>query len=478
VEMGQSSGYADGFPMARHDVLSSNFAGRWNQLPPSPYYVDGGRTVVSNISGADCVITTSNQLIIVLSSKQLQCLHMVDNHVLMLWNTTFQTLTASCPSYDASSNLVYVALGMSVVGLNVSTGAVVVSRTTNVETSQPPLVLPVGFCGLNTSCVLYLSNVGLQGKVNILDPKLSTPLWSFVSNDSFVSAVVLNDGMILVDIKNVVLFVSSVGVLRWQVNLAVNDASVTSFLSASSVLGVIFVAQSFGRLVALDVMTGATRWMIFLPGLSSAVTVWMTSLFVVSGDGVLRCLYGPTGQQLWQQNGGFVPSSSPIVSSDDIVLVSGASGNLSAIIAFSGRYIWTVNVGNSPINSITPAVFGTVVIVSTNRSNSLTFLRTCNHFDVTISLYSRRNLTYFLSYSTTLPNNAYLVSSSFALSGISIFANSTAVESSHNGTFIQVPPFKNATLQVYLSLQPLPGIRSPLVVFSVPGQLFLDFNFE
>ena len=124
--------------------------------------------------------------------------------------------------------------------------------------------------------------------------------------------------------------------------------------------GAAYLPLKGGRLVAIDLGTGAVRWALEL------ATTWApgvdTGLVVVAADELLTALDARTGRARWHVpvTGGF---SAPATVEEGWVLAAAASGDVLAVRAADGHVLWTTNVG-APVRA-RPVPTPTGVYVST-----------------------------------------------------------------------------------------------------------------
>ena len=159
---------------------------------------------------------------------------------------------------------------------------------------------------------------------------------------------VVSDGRVFaMDSRSTVTALSTGGALLWQVNLtpptdAPGDASGGGLAVAG---GTLFVTTGFGRLVALDVATGGTRWVQDLDASGGAPTVLGDLVYVVARDSRAWAIERDSGRVAWTLDGtpstaNFAGGAGPAVTGE-VVVFPFPSGEVLAAFPQGGLRRWS-----------------------------------------------------------------------------------------------------------------------------------------
>jgi outer membrane protein assembly factor BamB len=148
--------------------------------------------------------------------------------------------------------------------------------------------------------------------------------------------------------------------------------------------GTVFAATGFGEVVALAAATGEILWRTSVEGpVRAAPIVTQNRVIVVTRDDRAFALRTDTGAEIWRIQGaagttGLLGGASP--AADDVVAVLPfTSGEVTAVVAFSGRRIWSnaitggrLGLARTAIGDITgdPVIDGETIYVA-NQSGRL-----------------------------------------------------------------------------------------------------------
>lgn len=114
-----------------------------------------------------------------------------------------------------------------------------------------------------------------------------------------------------------------------------------------------YVPTRVGTLLALDTRTGEPIWSLSFGPIASTPALYQGSLIFGSDDGVVYCVRASTGEQLWGVETGNAVKSSPAVSADGVVFITGGATYLYAIAAASGAVLWSTSVASTNRDRLT-----------------------------------------------------------------------------------------------------------------------------
>ncbi len=161
-------------------------------------------------------------------------------------------------------------------------------------------------------------------------------------------------------------FVTTVGLERiWSRNVGANFDK--RFLNLSPALdnGVVYIANSGGRIVATDIDTGARLWAADLDAtLTAGVGHGPNTLIVALGDGKVAALARESGELTWTQRVGGQVLARPIVERG-IVIVRTVDGKLIGLQESDGAVRWQLRrevPGLSLRGDPEPVIYGDLVI--------------------------------------------------------------------------------------------------------------------
>ena len=140
--------------------------------------------------------------------------------------------------------------------------------------------------------------------------------------------------------------------------------------------GVVYLGTTDGRVHAIDLASGATRWATAIGGaVASTVALSADRVFVSARDNVVVALDRRSGKEVWRaRTGSDIPThpsgghwdyflSSPVLAGSAVIVGSG-DGQLHALRADSGAVVWTFKadgrIRSSPRIANGVAVFGTI----------------------------------------------------------------------------------------------------------------------
>ena len=458
---------ADGVPMAQFDAAGSGAAVRWSNYPASPYY--GGRALFNVSSGVvDCMITDSNGHAIVTAGRYLLSVGLSGSGFDAAWSVKLAG-AASCPAFDAGSGRVVVATGSKLISVRALDGTTAATANITGVITHPLAIVGRGLF-VTSDHVLYIAATAGGSRAGLVSvATLAESSWGFSSPTTLTAAIVVGGTAVLADASGTVTGVSSNGTQLWQTSVPGSNVQ----LSGSALLGFVYVVSG-GVVTALDVATGRSAWLsAFAAGaaFTTSMTAWNTVFFGVSSDGVLHCVSGTNGLELWLVNGSFTPSPRPVLNFDGSLLVGDVHGRIVSLVAFSGSILWSAAVGMGALSQIVVSGFGTTVIGSGVGSSALASIRTCGVFpDLVATLSSRAQLEYYVTYSSAIPTNAVLQSALLTSNGARTPLTPIRVNAYTNSTLYRVPIDTSAiNLQFLTLLIPAIGIRTGVTMVLVPG---------
>jgi outer membrane protein assembly factor BamB len=208
------------------------------------------------------------------------------------------------------------------------------------------------------------------------------PAWTFDAGSPIWSDASLCRGLVIVgdDGGRVHALMGSTGKQVWAF-----DAGAAVRARATCAGSAAFIHADDGFVTKLDAASGAQKWkvrvdrhaIVRLPlddpksrydNRASAVTVAGSRAYVGAGDGRLVALDVSTGAVVWESSAGDSIVAAPLVSNGRVFFGS-FDGSVHAVDAASGSRIWTKDTGGAVTS--TPVVFGGKVIVG-SRSYDLT----------------------------------------------------------------------------------------------------------
>lgn len=122
----------------------------------------------------------------------------------------------------------------------------------------------------------------------------------------------------------------------------------------------VYVGTETGDLVALDVVTGATRWQVVLPAPVQAPAVTRSLVFVASGR-LLLAFDAVRGERRWTVTADHVLSGPAVASG--LVYAGSWGGRLTALVADTGDTAWQAQTDEATVLSV-PTIAGDTVLVS------------------------------------------------------------------------------------------------------------------
>jgi len=286
---------------------------------------------------------------------------------------------------------------------------------------------------------------------------------------------VIGGTVVLLDSSKVLHGVGSNGNAVWTCSLDDGVSGSTVYVSGSGQLGVVFAAHSNGTLYSINGTSGVVVWSSMVgasSGYASSAAVWDTSVLIVANNGILYCLYGVTGQVLWQVVDRFASTPSPMITVDDTLVICDVNGNLVGLVVSSGVILWRATLGMAlNISQVVLSQYGSMLIGSLSNSSTISYIRTCGSFpSLTATLYDRKTLTYYISYSTMLPTNAMLSMTFLTVNNGKLSFTPQIADATHNGTMYQAAGGATSfQVQCVLQLIPAYGIASSVTVVIVPG---------
>ena len=166
--------------------------------------------------------------------------------------------------------------------------------------------------------------------------------------------------------KPLVEFVATVGIQDiWSRNVGANFDKRFLNLSPALASGVIYTANSGGRIVATDIDTGARLWAADLDAtLTAGVGRGANTLIVALGDGKVAALGRESGEVMWTQRVGGQVLARPIVERG-IVIVRTVDGKLIGLQESNGALRWQLRrevPGLSLRGDPEPAIYDDLVI--------------------------------------------------------------------------------------------------------------------
>ncbi|MCE2510277.1 MAG: PQQ-binding-like beta-propeller repeat protein [Alphaproteobacteria bacterium] len=139
----------------------------------------------------------------------------------------------------------------------------------------------------------------------------------------------------------------------WRTDLTPDDEDdVTLSGGIAYAYGHLFVSTGFAQVVALNAETGEPAWRRALPSpMRSAPTVSNGRLFVTTVDNQFFAIDVRSGDTLWSHKGfeesaGILGGASPAVDGD-VVIVPYTSGEVFAMLANTGRILWSYSLASS-----------------------------------------------------------------------------------------------------------------------------------
>jgi hypothetical protein len=229
--------------------------------------------------------------------------------------------------------------------------------------------------------------------------------------------------------------------------------------------------------MAITAETGTVLWTTQGIGFNSSVTVYDdSSLLLVDTNGTLLCLYAPTSKQLWQAGANLVSSLSPIVNYDGSVFVGDKFGRVFSYLHFSGQPLWNVSIGNTAVASITLGDYGTRLYATTAGSGKVVFVQTCAQFPMpTATLFSRSNMTYFVTVPKVYPTGAKVLQESLVANGQLLDLVPNVVDEARNSFLYTSVSEEDVGLEYLVTLDPAPGVRSLPLIIRPPGLNFFVY---
>ncbi len=131
----------------------------------------------------------------------------------------------------------------------------------------------------------------------------------------------------------------------------------------------LYVPLDDGRLLALDLRTGADRWKRQFAGAVSEVLAFSDRIYFGSADKFFYCFHADDGEWDWHKRVGAVPRGRPAAEGTHLFVTS-IDNTLRAYDRNSGALLWHPSV---PFRPAAPIVVGSAVVVPGNAAEILAF---------------------------------------------------------------------------------------------------------
>lgn len=194
---------------------------------------------------------------------------------------------------------------------------------------------------------------------NVLRPENVSNLtvrWNYVTGFSVYNSPAISDGVVYAGSDSLYAFNADTGVLFWTYPVPASDTPAVDG-------GVVYVGSGDGNVYALDARTGALQWKFPVANFDADGLTVADGVVYVGGGGNVYALDAKTGTQRWKYNAGGDLVHSPAVA-NGIVYVG--TLNLLALNAKTGALLWTFESGQV---FSSPAVSGGVVYVGSGDGN-------------------------------------------------------------------------------------------------------------
>lgn len=180
-----------------------------------------------------------------------------------------------------------------------------------------------------------------------------------------IGTPVLQESWLLVPVSLGRVSVVAYDLYRRQVSWRREGEGVEASLTLAG--NVVYVAERWGRVYALEVRYGQERWVqepeaTGLEGVRARPAYTSELLVVADKRGHVVALDARTGQLRWQRQLG--PVYADLVASGDQVLLPTTRGRLVALEAASGTIMWTFELPDTTVHFTSPAVAGQAVYVA------------------------------------------------------------------------------------------------------------------
>jgi outer membrane protein assembly factor BamB len=176
------------------------------------------------------------------------------------------------------------------------------------------------------------------------------------SRDGMITSgpIVADDRVYTIDSRSMLTVVDAgSGARLWQLNLAPEGSRSSAGGGGIAVVGgTIYAATGQAQVVALEAERGREIWRVGVSApLRSGPTVVGNRVFAISVDNQLHAFDTATGRRLWSQagiaeNAGLFGASSPAAEANTVVAAF-SSGELFALRAESGSFVWTDSLAGS-----------------------------------------------------------------------------------------------------------------------------------
>ena len=137
----------------------------------------------------------------------------------------------------------------------------------------------------------------------------------------------------------------------------------------------LYVPLDDGRLLALDLKTGADRWKRHFAGAVSEVLAFSDRIYFGSADKVFYCFHADDGEWDWHRRVGAVPRGRPAAAGSHLFVTS-IDNTLRAYDRNSGALLWHPSV---PFRPAAPVVVGSAVVVPGYAAEILAFDAATGH---------------------------------------------------------------------------------------------------